>query len=221
MDQGIIYLITSKSGKRYVGQTTEDNYAARMRSHRNRSDNCTALNRATQKYGWDTMVVEILLRCPVAQLDDYERKLIFAYDTFGKNGYNLTSGGKHCRRHEATKRKISDTMLAYRASEAGVEANRAATTRLKRQWQQPQFRDNFIKRARAFELTERGKRARESMKKALGKKVTALHVASDTTVTFDSTTDAAKRIGCTVYLIRRCCKENRLCKGWEVSRADL
>src|SRR5210317_405716 len=54
--QGIIYKITSPSGKIYIGQTIHT-LEERIKGHNKKSTNCTLLKRAIDKYG-DEMVYE-------------------------------------------------------------------------------------------------------------------------------------------------------------------
>ena len=106
---GTIYYIQSPSGKGYIGQT--DNFEERMRTHRKKSSNCTLLKRAIHKYGWDNMKVTVLLTCKIEDMPYYEQLMINAYDTFGQNGYNCTSGGEHNKViSEQMKYKISNTL---------------------------------------------------------------------------------------------------------------
>lgn len=105
---GIIYLITSPSGKYYVGQTTEKNFWKRMGDHRRAAECCTALRRAVKKYGWNNMKVEILgTTRQLHKLNDYERKFVKLYKSFGKQGYNLLSGGRsNYRMSDKTKQRM-------------------------------------------------------------------------------------------------------------------
>ena len=68
---GYIYCITSPSLKQYIGQTKE-NVEERFKGHQKKSSNCTLLKRAAKKYGWEHMVVEILVECPDEELDKNE-----------------------------------------------------------------------------------------------------------------------------------------------------
>lgn len=89
---GVIYYIQSPSGKGYVGKT--DNFEERMKGHQKISTKCTLLKRAIDKYGWDNMKVTILLKCKLEDMPYYEQLMVDAYDTFGPNGYNCTTGGE-------------------------------------------------------------------------------------------------------------------------------
>ena len=89
---GFIYMITSPSGKRYVGQTV-GTVAERIKKHCKPYSKCKAIRDAIKKYKIENFKIETLIQCNDSQLNDYEKLFIAHYDTFGKNGYNLTKGG--------------------------------------------------------------------------------------------------------------------------------
>jgi group I intron endonuclease len=95
---GVIYCLTSPSGKMYIGQTKRP-IGKRLREHSKMIPGCVALNSAIERYGFDKFQVEILLEANDSLLDTYERSCIEKYDTICPNGYNIRSGGensKHC-----------------------------------------------------------------------------------------------------------------------------
>lgn len=65
----------------------------RTAAHKKSRDN-THFHRATRKYGWDNFTTEIIHEnIDPLFLDDWEIYYIAQYDTFGKNGFNMTAGG--------------------------------------------------------------------------------------------------------------------------------
>ena len=130
---GVIYKITAPNGKAYIGQhLTSVNakltskggrvslslnlykLADRMRQHRKKTSNCTILKRSIEKYGWENMKVEILLRCDPEQLNYYEQQMIAAWDTLAPNGLNCTTGGEAGKKVcTETRQKISESLKAY------------------------------------------------------------------------------------------------------------
>lgn len=91
---GLIYCIENKkSGKKYVGQTTD--LTERIRCHkkaarRGRKGIDTAIN----KYGWENFEVTIFEdNISAEDLTDRERYWIDRYDTYKGKGYNLSPGG--------------------------------------------------------------------------------------------------------------------------------
>jgi group I intron endonuclease len=90
---GVIYCLTSPSGKRYVGQSW--NIEKRLNYYK-RIDGCKGQQKiynALKRYGFDSFSVEILDYCfDQDQMDDAECYWIAFYDTI-KNGYNIREGG--------------------------------------------------------------------------------------------------------------------------------
>ena len=96
--KGIIYKITSPSGKVYVGQTIQE-FNARIKSHHRKDSGCTAISRAIQKYK-NQMKYEIIEdNVPQEQLDEREIHWIKELNSLTPNGYNLNTGGRF---YEAT-----------------------------------------------------------------------------------------------------------------------
>jgi group I intron endonuclease len=107
---GLIYMLTSPSNKRYVGQTVTT-VAKRVKQHCQPSSGCKAIRDAIKKYKIENFKIETIIQCNNSELNDYEIHFIAHYDTFGKNGYNLTKGGdgnKGYKHTEESKRKISE-----------------------------------------------------------------------------------------------------------------
>jgi hypothetical protein len=90
--KGIIYKITSPSGKAYVGQTMRS-FERRVAEHKRESSRCTLLKRAIQKYG-DEMKYEIIEdNVPQEQMNAREIYWINHFNSLAPSGYNLNSGG--------------------------------------------------------------------------------------------------------------------------------
>ena len=105
---GIIYKITSPSGKVYVGQTIRS-LKIRMQHHKSKYSECTLLKRAIDKYG-DEMKYEIIEdNIPQEQLDEREIYWIKELNSLAPNGYNCDTGGSAYRTaSQVTKDKISN-----------------------------------------------------------------------------------------------------------------
>lgn len=95
---GVIYCLTSPSGKMYIGQTKRP-IEKRIREHSKMATGCVALNNAIQSYGFQTFRVEILVQVNEKHLDMYESLFIERFDTICPNGYNIRSGGVKKSRH--------------------------------------------------------------------------------------------------------------------------
>lgn len=103
-----IYLLTSPSGKHYVGQTRQT-LSERWKNGTGYKS-CVALNKAIEKYGWEQFEHEILAVCEDADLaDELEKKYIQEYNCIVPNGYNIDFGGNANKfMSEETKRKIGE-----------------------------------------------------------------------------------------------------------------
>lgn len=105
---GIIYMLTSPTGKSYIGQTTRS-FDIRMNEHRKHAENgtghCYALYNAIRLYGWDSFEKRILVECPAWTLNTYETEFIKTCGTLSPGGYNLDTGG-------GVNRKLSDETRA-------------------------------------------------------------------------------------------------------------
>lgn len=117
---GVIYLLTSPSGKYYIGQSWNIkkrwsyykyiNYGLRTQPY---------LFRAIKKYGPKNFKYEIIdLADNQIELDNKETEYIKIYDSLDKNkGYNLSSGGQGKRTlTQEQKNKISESNKGKKAS---------------------------------------------------------------------------------------------------------
>lgn len=95
MKTGVIYKITSPTGKIYIGKAV--NFATRYATYRNRlAEGQSALHNSFLKHGFEAHSFEILETAPVDKLIELEIKYIHQYNSFAKlneNGLNLTKGG--------------------------------------------------------------------------------------------------------------------------------
>ena len=90
---GVIYKITSPSGKGYVGQTKRP-LNKRLDRHRDlKWGNCKLLKRAINKYGWIKMQVQVLWTGSNEELNANEIGLIRDHGTLAPHGYNALPGG--------------------------------------------------------------------------------------------------------------------------------
>ena len=105
---GIIYKITSPSGKVYVGQTIRS-FEKRMQEHKQESSSCTTVSRAIQKYK-EQMKCEIIEdNVPHEQLDEREIFWIKKLNSLAPNGYNCTTGGQFTKEYtQEVKDRIRD-----------------------------------------------------------------------------------------------------------------
>jgi group I intron endonuclease len=110
---GIIYVLTSPSGKHYVGQTTSP-FSYRWSSHVSHAKHkvrsmCRHLNFALLKYGPDSFEKDIIAEClSKSELDRLERYWIGLLKSNDSNfGYNLSYGGDSHKASPETRKLMS------------------------------------------------------------------------------------------------------------------
>ena len=166
--RGEIYKITNLiTNKMYVGQTRSHylnkgkyrpfGYMGRFKSHISESKSidkhkaCRYLNSAFNKYGTENFKCDLITTCDIDELDEYEVKYIYDFDTKYPNGYNLTNGGQKCGfekgkkvvLEEEVKPKIVSNTNNLKRSE---KTKHLISQRLKDYKSNPQVRKNEMKR---------------------------------------------------------------------------
>jgi group I intron endonuclease len=95
---GYIYQIKNKvNGKSYIGQTMQEDVRKRWNGHINAiksNTGCPLLQIAVQKYGLENFEFKVIIICFDEDLNRYEKEYIKRYNTFGKDGYNASTGGE-------------------------------------------------------------------------------------------------------------------------------
>ena len=102
-----IYILTSPSGKQYVGK--DSNLPNRAKHHfSSNSPQCRYIHRAIQKYGRDAFSVEIIQYPSISEeaLNAVERWKIRQLQTLSPSGYNLVEGGEGGKHSEETHQKF-------------------------------------------------------------------------------------------------------------------
>lgn len=98
-----VYKITNlKNKKVYIGKTSNSNPRNRWARHLHTARNKTtsshqyqAIHKAIVKYGEENFQFEVIEECSTEQQSlDREISWIKQFNSFGKNGYNLTAGGE-------------------------------------------------------------------------------------------------------------------------------
>lgn len=112
---GQLYLLTSPSGKQYVG-ITASSLERRWKQHcydaRHRN---TPLYAAIRKYGAASFALEVLLEGSWEDLNAAEELEIAARRTQHPNGYNLRAGGNQSALHPDTCQKLSQIRRGRRS----------------------------------------------------------------------------------------------------------
>jgi len=115
-----IYMITSPSGKSYVGQT--NNYNRRMAEHKGGHCKKSLLWIVVDKYGWENLTKEILHKNLTLEEANYLEELeVFVRNTITPDGYNLREGGGQFTMSQETKDKISASLKGRKMSPEWVE----------------------------------------------------------------------------------------------------
>lgn len=182
-----IYKITNLiNGKSYIGQTTKPLLENRIREHIN--CNSTVISKAIHKYGIGNFDCSIIEQCDSKEeLDEMEFHYIKQYNSFGKNGYNLTFGGEgtygYTFNHtEETKKKMSKSKKNKKMS----YTHRKNSTEAKKGKKNPMYGKNLsedhkrkisegIKRSGGFSGWTHTKESREKIKEARKKQVGKNH----------------------------------------------
>jgi len=89
MKTGIIYMATdTQNGMKYIGQTI--NTLKQRKAGGYNKFLQSVINKRPETIEW-----EVIVAVPEDELDQYERALIFCFNTIHPNGYNFQSGGKN------------------------------------------------------------------------------------------------------------------------------
>lgn len=119
---GIIYKITSPSGKSYIGQTIKS-IGQRWKEHiedanNPKKDHCKALNAAIRKYKNDDFHLEVIVECSNSTLDIHEETYINEFKSTVPDGYNIKLGGSSGLHSDETKLKISNSLKGRKVSQS-------------------------------------------------------------------------------------------------------
>ena len=106
---GLIYKLTTPSGKIYIGQTTRT-LEQRYKEHCSGYEK-TIICKAIQKYGSDNISKEILFEGNDEELDEKEKYFIELFDSMEPNGYNIRSGGSNGKHSELSKQRMREKKL--------------------------------------------------------------------------------------------------------------
>jgi group I intron endonuclease len=119
MTRGVIYKITSPTGRVYIGQTI--NLVGRERFYKNKL--CKSQRRLYNsiiKHGWDAHTIEIIEKVPSESLNDREVYWIKHFDSCN-SGLNLNHGGAGNSMTEEARKRLS---IIRKASPKGAVGKR-------------------------------------------------------------------------------------------------
>ncbi len=101
-------MLTSPSGKTYIGQTTRPIYK-RLEEHETGKNGCSAIYNAIKKYGWGDFEKD-WYECPDEDLNKHEELMIEVIGTLAPGGYNLREGGGSTgKMSEESKQRMSES----------------------------------------------------------------------------------------------------------------
>ncbi len=115
---GVVYVLTSPSGKQYVGQTRQP-VKNRLRGHKSVSKTLPGLfiSKAINKYGLENLKVETIdTAYDVDDLDNKEAHWIKTLNTMSPQGYN-TRDVKKGHFTEDVRKKISESKIGHTVSQ--------------------------------------------------------------------------------------------------------
>lgn len=130
---GVIYKITSPSGKSYIGQTKRC-FEKRWTEHCKLGGTCILLENAIAKYGIEKMQKEILLEANDTLLDLYEQQFIELLGTLEPTGYNIRSGGSFGTHSEESRNRMRISKLGnlnYNFGKTRSESTKLTISRAK------------------------------------------------------------------------------------------
>jgi group I intron endonuclease len=233
---GYIYLITNKiNGKKYIGQTIQNDINKRWTSHKNLKNKTVGniLYNAYKKYGVNNFEYKIICICFNDDTNKYEEEYIKKYNTIYPNGYNLLPGGNNRKHNEYTKKQISENLKGSKNPNYGVkktlEQIKQMSERMKGEKNHAygkKFTEEEIqKKIDMFKnnpeiKTKISNSLKEYYKKNVGisknKKVEQYDLNGNLLNIFYSISDAARHVNIsTQFLSRTCNKENYTAAGFK------
>lgn len=230
-----VYVHTSPSGKKYVGQTgktPEDRWrygCGYLYKNEDGEYKQPAFARAILKYGWENIEHEIIAsNLTKEEADNFEKLLIKELDTMNpKYGYNCKEGGSNCVLSEESRKKISDahkgekhhmfgkhhseeTKRKISESHKGLkmsEETRRKLSEYRRGENSPMYGKHHSEESRR-KISENQKNKRIGADSPLAKKVVQYDLNGIVVKNWGCINDVRKEIGINISNIIKCCKRN-------------
>ena len=217
---GYIYIITSPSGKSYIGQTIRP-IQERLKSHRKKRNRCLAIFNAIQKYGWNNLEKD-WYECPDEDLNFDEDLLIREMETMYPGGYNLKEGGANGKPSEESKRKMREAHVGqtlsdetkWKISEAHIGQKKSTKTRKNMSKAQSGAKNPMYGTIASEETRQKMSKSRLGDKNHNSKKVYQYNIDNSYIRSFETSGEAACLLGKTDGSnIRKCVRGN---KGYKI-----
>lgn len=122
---GAIYIGQAKcfvrAKTKYIKHGTHRRWTQHLWEAKNKpTRGCTRLNKALLAHGEEKFTVEMIHKCPLIELNHWEKHYVELYQSNTRTGgYNLTSGGDNYIRSEETIEKLSKTKKQQSKNNAG------------------------------------------------------------------------------------------------------
>ena len=193
---GVIYKVTNKiNNKVYIGQTVRSfdrRKTEHLRQAKNKHRSCAYFHSALLKYGFDSFVWEVIFEsdCQV-ELDSKEIEFISYYNSYGDGGYNLCLGGSNNNGYKRSEQTV-EKMRNFKHSEKTKEEarQRMLGTKVKEETKEKLRQINLGKK--------HSEKTKEKMSISNKGKGTKKVICTQTGKVYNSMTEAAEDIGCSV-----------------------
>lgn len=221
-----VYIHTSPSGKRYIGQTCQDpkqrwgKNGIKYLSKRKNKYIHPAFANAILKYGWDNIEHEIIAsNLTKEEADNFEKILIFKLDTMNPEfGYNCTSGGSNGTPSEETRRRQSEAQSGEKSHKYGKHLSDETKKKISDSHKGRVFSEEtrrIMSEAKSgknhpFYGTHRSEETKKKIREAQKMhKIVQYSLQGELIRVWDCMTDAGKELGIDVSNILKCCKGKR------------
>ena len=221
-----VYVHTSPSGKRYVGQTgrsPEKRWGKNGIHYLNKKNGKythPAFSKAVLKYGWDNIEHEIIAsNLTKEEADNFEKLLIKKLNTMNPEyGYNCTSGGSNGAPSEETRKRQSEARKGEKSHMYGKHLSEETKEKIGKA-----HRGKVVSEETKKKLSEShkgknhpnyGKHRSDETKKKIREaqkmhKVIQYSLQGELIRIWNCMTDAGKELGIDISNILKCCKGKR------------
>ena len=221
-----VYVHTSPSGKRYVGQTArkpEVRWGKNGIHYLNKKKGKythPAFAKAILKYGWDNIEHEIVAsNLTREEANHFEQLLIEKLNTMDSEyGYNCTSGGNNATPSKETRKKMSEAQKGEKSHMYGKLVPEETRKKISESRKGIVFSEETKKnmsmaksgKNHPFYGTHRSKETKRKIREAQKMhKVAQYTLQGEFIKTWDCMTDAGKELNIDISNILKCCKGKR------------